>query len=122
LKEELHGFQAGKSCDSQLILTINDFANCLNENKQIDAVFLDFSKAFNRVPHKRWFHKLSHYGITSTMLPWIQDYLTDRSQNVILEGISSNTSFVTSGVPPRNHACPSFIFVFCEQYTGNCPL
>ena len=53
LCEEQHGFQAGKSCETQLIMTLNDFANCLNENSQIDCIFLDFSKAFDRVPHNR---------------------------------------------------------------------
>ena len=42
LCEEQHGFQTGKSCDSQIMITIHDFANCLNENKQIDAIFFDF--------------------------------------------------------------------------------
>ena len=53
LQEEQHGFQTGKSCESQLIMTINDFANCLNENSQMDCIFLDFLKAFDRVPHNR---------------------------------------------------------------------
>lgn len=58
LCEEQHGFQRGKSCETQLILTINDFANCLNNHDQIDAIFLDFSKAFDRVPHVRLCNKL----------------------------------------------------------------
>ena len=53
LCEEQHGFQAGKSCKTQLIMTIKDFANCLNDYSQIDCIFLDFSKAFDRVPHNR---------------------------------------------------------------------
>ena len=48
-----HRFHTGKFCDLQLIITINDFANCLNENKQIDTIFFDFSKAFDKVPHQR---------------------------------------------------------------------
>ena len=68
LCEKQYGFQIGKSCDSQLIDTTNDFANCLNENKQIDAIFFDFSKAFAKVPHQRLFNKLSHYGIGGSML------------------------------------------------------
>ena len=51
--KEQHGFQAGKSCKTQLIMIINNFANCLNDNSQIDCIFLDFSKVFDRVPHNR---------------------------------------------------------------------
>ena len=50
LHKEQH---AGKSCETQLIMTINDFTNCLNENSQIDCIFFYFSKAFDRVPHNR---------------------------------------------------------------------
>ena len=57
LCEEQHGFQAGKSCETQLILTINDFVNCLNESEQTDCIFLDFSEAFDRVPHTRLCNK-----------------------------------------------------------------
>ena len=96
---EQHGFQTGKSCDSQLIIAINYFANCLNENIQLDAIFFDFSKAFDKVPHQRLFNKLSYYGIRGSMLTWIQNYLTNIYQNVILERICSNNSLVTFGVP-----------------------
>ena len=51
LCERQHGFQAGKSCETQLITIIHAFANCLNENNQTDCIFLDFSKVFDRVPH-----------------------------------------------------------------------
>ena len=76
--------------------------NCLNENKQTDAIFLEFSKAFDRVATPRLFCKLSHYGIRGSMLAWIQEYLNDRSQSVncvILDGISSCNLPVSSGVP-----------------------
>ena len=74
LCEEQHGFQTGKSHDSQLVVTTNDFVNCLNENKQIDAIFFE---VFDKVPHQRLFNKLSHYGIGGSMLAWIQNYLTN---------------------------------------------
>ena len=76
LCEEQHGFQTGKSCDLQLIVTTNEFVNCMNGNKQIGAIFFDFSKAFDKVPHQRLLNKLSHYGIGGSTLVWIQSYLT----------------------------------------------
>ena len=68
----------------------------MKANKQM---LYSYFKAFDRVPHKRLFRKLSHYGIRGPMLAWIQDYLTDRSQSVILDGISSCNLPVSSGVP-----------------------
>ena len=69
LCKEQYGFQAGKSCETQLIITINNFVNCLNENSQIDCIFLDFSKAFDRAPHNRLCCKLAYYGI----IPFVLD-------------------------------------------------
>ena len=115
LSEEQHGFQAGKSCETQLILTINDFANCLNNNEQIDAIFLDFSKAFDRVPHTRLRNKLSFYGIRGPLLQWIRHYLTNRTQKVIIDGISSNPSTVTSGVPQGTVLAPLLFLCFVND-------
>ena len=56
--------------------TINDFVNCLNNNDQIDAIFLDFSKVFDRVPHVRLCNKLFFYGIRGSLLDWIKHYLS----------------------------------------------
>ena len=58
-----HRFRKKRSCESQLILTIQDLANGLNNGEQIDAILLDFSKAFDKIPHQRLLEKLQHYGI-----------------------------------------------------------
>ena len=58
LNDAQHGFRKRRSCESQLIMTVQDLAKGLNEGEQIDAVLLDFSKAFDKVPHKRLLEKL----------------------------------------------------------------
>ena len=63
-----HGFPKRRSCETQLILTINDLARGLNDKQQIDAILLDFSKAFDRVPHQRLLLKLKHYGVRVNIL------------------------------------------------------
>ena len=99
LSDAQHGFRKNRSTESQLILTCNEHAKALNSNEQLDSILLDFSKAFDKVPHKRLLHKLSHYGIRGKILAWIQDFLRDRTQSVVVDGETSMPIGVTSGVP-----------------------
>ena len=78
LSDNQHGFRKKRSCESQLILTIQDLASGLEDGEQIDAVLLDFSKAFDNVPHQRLLLKLQHYGIRGQLLSWIESFLTGR--------------------------------------------
>ena len=74
LSDEQHGFRKRRSCDTQLVLTIHDLAKALDSGDQIDGILLDFSKAFDKVPHNRLLMKLDHYGVLNNTLAWIQDY------------------------------------------------
>ena len=65
----------------------------------VDAILMDFSKAFDKVSHQRLAIKLDHYGIRSNLLQWIKSFLANRSQQVLVEGHSSSPAPVTSGVP-----------------------
>ena len=94
-----HGFRSGYSCETQLLTTADDLLSSFDKNKQIDIAILDFSKAFDTVPHKRLLHKLSNYGICGPTLTWLECFLTRRSMQVVLEGISSESTSVDSGVP-----------------------
>ena len=80
LSAKQHGFRKFHSCESQLLLTIHDFAKGLDNKQQIDAVLLDFSKAFDKVPHERLIRKLAFYGLQGNLLCWIRAFLTDRLQ------------------------------------------
>ena len=89
LLDNQHGFHKKWSCERQLILTIQDLASGLEDGEQIDAILLDFSKAFDKVPHQRLLLKLQHYGIRGQLLSWIESFLTGRSQKVLVEGKTS---------------------------------
>ena len=91
LCDEQHGFRRKRSCETQLITAVNDFAIALNNSEQIDAIFLDLSKAFDTVPHKRLCNKLAFYGIRGALLKWIQSFLTDRTQQVVINDKCSNS-------------------------------
>ena len=71
----------------------------LYAKSQIDVAILDFSKAFDTVPHAGLLGKLEHYGIDSKILLWITNFLNNRKQRVVVDGSFSNYADVESGVP-----------------------
>jgi len=78
---------------------VDEFARTLNDGGQTDVIALNFSKAFDRVPYRQLLHKLDHYGVRSHILKWIQYFMENRSQQVVIEGQGSSFVKVTSGVP-----------------------
>jgi hypothetical protein len=60
---------------------------------------MDFAKAFDKVSHRRLLYKLEYYGIQTHTLNWIQAFLSDITQTVVIDGVTSSTMPVTSGVP-----------------------
>ena len=99
LTELQHGFRSGHSCESQLIITMNDIMKNFDSKIQTDMAILDFSKAFDTVPHRKLLHKLDNYGIRGNINKWIGSFLMDRKQQVIVEGETSEACTVDSGVP-----------------------
>ena len=77
-----HGFRKNRSCKTQLITAVHDIATRLSSGDQVGIPFLDFSKAFDKVPHAQLLHKLKYYGIHGAYLEWIKDFLTNRTQQV----------------------------------------
>ena len=94
-----HGFVKGRSCETQLILTHHQWATALDQGRQVDVVFLDFSKAFDKVNHAVLLQKLCNFGITGSLLQWCESYLSNHRQRLVLDGIFSSWSDVSSGVP-----------------------
>ena len=94
-----HGFRGKLSCETQLVQLTDDIAHTLDRRKQADLLILDFSKAFDKVPHRRLAHKLDWYGVRNKSLAWITAFLKDRAQRVLLDGETSTPRPVTSGVP-----------------------
>ena len=87
-----HGFRSIRSCETQLISFIQNLAQSNNKNIQTDVIIMDFAEAFNKVPHRHLIYKLKYYGITGHTLNWITDFLTDRTQTIVLEGVMSKKS------------------------------
>ena len=94
-----HGFRKKRSCMTQLISHIEQIYQALNNDNEVDVIYLDFAKAFDKVDHQVLMAKLHHYGIHGKVLEWIRQFLVDRKQAVVVEGHKSSFQPVKSGVP-----------------------
>ena len=94
-----HGFCSGFSCETQLLTTLNDLLSSYDKDKQVDVAILDFSKAFDTVPHRKLLNKLNSYGVQGSIHFWLANFLTNRIMRVVLEGESFDEVLVESGVP-----------------------
>ena len=93
-----HGFRRFRSCVTQLISLYDDLVSSRDRGVQTDLIIMDFAKAFDKVSHRLLATKLSHYGIRNNTLIWIKNFLSNRTQRVLVEGKQSASSPVTSGV------------------------
>ena len=92
-----HGFSAGCSCESQLLLTTHDMYHKLDQCNQVDVAVFDFSKAFDTVPHQRLLWKLGHCGINENIHKWISQFLSHRTQSLMVEGVRSREDSIDLG-------------------------
>ena len=99
LSDRKHVFWKKHSCETQLITVINDWAGILNKDGKVDTFILDFEKAFDTPPHELLKCKLYGYGIGGKTLKWIDSFLSDRQQRVMVNGVNSDRVPVLSGVP-----------------------
>ena len=115
LSPSQHGFRKGRSCCTQLLEVIHDWADILEESKPIDVIYLDYRKAFDSVPYERLLVKLHAHGIRGKVLQWIRNFLKDREQRVVINGVSSNAAFVTSGIPQGSVLGPILFLIYVND-------
>ena len=77
--EGQHGFRPGNLCESQVITVCQDTADSLDNGERIDAIVIDFSKAFVLVPHGRLLTKIAYSGVDSRVVVWIREFLLSRT-------------------------------------------
>ena len=82
------GFKPGDSCVNQLLSITHEIYKSFDEGLEVRSVFLDISKAFDKVWHDGIIYKLTRNGITGNLLNLLRDFLSDRKQRVVLNPIS----------------------------------
>ena len=94
IKDSQHGFVKNKSCLTSLLEFLDFVTNYIDQGYPIDVIYLDFQKAFDKVPHKRLMMKINALGITGEVFQWIEAWLKDREQRVVLLGSTSKFCWV----------------------------
>ena len=115
ISDKQHGFRTGRSTLSQLLIHFDEVLNGMLEGDSTDTIFLDYSKAFDKVDHRLLLEKMTRYGFPPNLVNWLRSFLSDRTQVVVVKGAHSREGNVVSGVPQGTVLGPILFIVFIND-------
>ena len=113
--DQQHGFTSGRSCVTQLLDTLDCWTEILDRGGSVDVIYMDFRKAFDSVPHRRLMQKVEAHGIRGKVYQWTQDFLSKRTQEVAVNGVTSKEAAVTSGIPQGSVLGPLLFIMYIND-------
>ena len=119
LNSTQHGFTSGKSTLTNLIEYYESILLLLEHYQYVDAIYLDYSKAFDKCDHDIMLHKLDNLGIRGKLNSWISGFLKKRQQQVVVQGAKSTPVWCVSGVPQGSVLGPLLFLILMLDIT-NC--
>lgn len=114
-----HGFCKNRSTLTNLLPYSEYLFKNLDKSEQVDVVFTDFQKAFDKIDHYLLLRKLDDFGISGNLLSWLSSFIIGRSQAVTINGHCSDFVNISSGVPQGSHLGPTLFLIFINDISSN---